>query len=90
MSIAPCPRLSIKPGSVFFTDATGGVHDLLTDKLLSPGEAALRLNRSRSWILQQVRASQLYPVLRTNSRDVQIFACALVDYRARQLVPQGT
>lgn len=73
-----------------FTDRTGAVHDLLNEPLLSVGEVALRLRRSKRWVRARVRSGELRPVIHGNKRDLQIFACALTDYRARQLEKQST
>lgn len=81
-----CRNLSITPGAVTWTDSTGARHDLLAERVLSPGEAARALDRSTSWVLRRVRRGEIYPVLRANARSLEIFACALADYRARRLI----
>lgn len=80
-----CPGLDIGPAGVLFVDSIGRTHDLETDRRYSPGEAAISMKRSPEWVLREIRARNLYPVIYHNERSVELYDCAIKDYYARKL-----
>jgi hypothetical protein len=89
--LQPCPglKLSVNAGATF-ADVFGRVYDLEKEPLLSPEEAAADPRMAGLYtpegVVELLRAGRLYPYLRKNARVVRVFACALTDWRARQVV----
>jgi methionyl-tRNA formyltransferase len=81
-----CPGLSVSATGLFWRDTLGREFNLLTEKRLSPGEAAIRLNRSTEWVLRKIRANELYPHVYFNPRLVEVWECGLSDYIVRTVV----
>ena len=86
-SVAPrtCPGLSVTSAGVFWRDSLGREFDLLREKRLSPGEAALKMNRSSEWVLRRIRDNQLYPHVYFTQRTVELWQCAIDDYLIRTI-----
>jgi methionyl-tRNA formyltransferase len=80
-----CPGLTLSSGGCFWRDSSGTEHDLLKSKRVSPGEAAIHLNRSTEWVLRKIRANELFPVVYYNPRSVEVWVCGLDDFVARSL-----
>lgn len=80
-----CPGLSLTATGILWRDSLGREFDLLKEKRLSPGDVALRLNRSTEWVLRKIRSNELYPHVYFNPRLVEVFECALGDYLARNM-----
>jgi len=78
-----CPGLISTPIGCYFKDSSGRIHDLSTDPLHWPGEAAQILNMASETVLRKVRSGQLYPVVYYNKRRLKIFACAIKDWDLR-------
>lgn len=70
-----------------FTDSAGNVHDLLTDRLYSLKEAAPLFGAGRSvrWLQREMELGNIRPVLRLNRKTVEVFACAITDWKLRQI-----
>ena len=72
-------------GKVSWSDSSGKVHDLTTEKRIRPHIAALRLNVTRTTIYRMIARRDLDPIVRHNPSRVEIFECVLADYIARHL-----
>ncbi len=80
---------------ISWTDSEGTVHDLTrsgsatrTLTLAEAGDAADLADvgfGTYEAARELYRSGRLYPVLRVNARVIRVFACALPDFRRRQL-----
>ena len=74
----------MNPGHTAWADSFGVLHDLTTERRISTHIAAKRLNVSRDTILRRISLREIHPVLRANSRRIEIYECALNDYILRK------
>ncbi|MBW7893671.1 MAG: hypothetical protein H3C27_01055 [Opitutaceae bacterium] len=77
----------VKVANTTFTDSAGQVHDLMTDRLYSMKEAAPLFGAGRSvrWLQREIERGNVRPILRASRKSVEIFACAVTDWRHRQI-----
>jgi hypothetical protein len=94
--VLECPGLKrTRNAGVSWTDSTGTVHDLTLSaaatRTLTLDEAARAPELvdvgfgTYEATRELYRSGRLYPVLRVNARVIRVFACALPDFRRRQL-----
>lgn len=81
-----CPGLSITGAGVFWKDSLGREHDLMKERRMSPGEAAIELKRSTEWVLRKIRNEEFYPCVYFNVRLVEVWACGIEDYLVRAML----
>lgn len=84
-----CPGLQFSPEGMLWINSLNQEIDLKKEPKLSPGETAIRMKRSTEWVLQQIRKSELYPVVSHNPRFLEVYECAITDYYARHTQPAG-
>lgn len=91
LKVAPreCPGLTVTASAIVWVDSRGASHDLLREKRYSPGDAALIMGRSVEWVLRKIRANELFPVVKYNSRTIEIWQCGLEDLLVRNLGGRG-
>ena len=82
-NLKTCPGLDCSARGIFWRNSLGQECDLSKEGRFAAGEVALLMNRSAEWVLRQVRAGELYPVITHNQRSVEIYGCAVADYYAR-------
>jgi hypothetical protein len=90
--ILECPGLQRPANSApTWTDSTGRLHDLLTERLITYAEAAADpLLADLGFATEEaigalVNTGRLYPAWRKNPRVIRIYRCGLADFRRRQL-----
>lgn len=81
-----CPGLVCKNGQLIFVDCLRNEHTLADEPLLSTFEASKELRCHPETMLRSVRMREIYPVLYVNSRVIQIYRCAITDFRIRRTV----
>ena len=74
-------------GHTSWADSSDVLHDLTTEKRISTAIAAKRLDLTPQTVRRMIQRGEIYPVLRHNSRRIEIYECALDDYIARKLNP---
>jgi len=86
-----CPNLDVGKGGVWWTDSLGRRHDLLAMPLLSLKQAAplFGAGRSAPWLREEIAAGRVYPVLKTNQRMIEVYQCAIADWKARHHLVGG-
>lgn len=84
-----CKGLFAKNQRLHFRDSLGGEHDLTNEPLLNTFEASKELRCHPETLLRKVRAAEIYPVVFVNTRVLQIYRCAMSDYRYRMTVGAG-
>lgn len=84
--VPACPGLVKGEGRLTFRDATGNVTALLSAERISLKQVGPAMGKSYSYARQEIKQKRLYPVLVRNGRVVEVFACAVVDWKARQVL----
>ena len=78
-----CPGLHCSLAGITWHDSLGRPHDLTREARSTPSEIALKMRRSTEWVLREIRAGRLYPVVRHNLRYIEVYHCAIDDYYIR-------
>lgn len=81
-----CTGLTRNADAVTFTDSRGRAHDLLEAKRVPLKAVASMVNRSYSWVRAAVATGALYPVIERNGSVIEVYVCAVDDWRARQVI----
>lgn len=79
-----CPGLKKRLGKLVFADCLGNEHDLAAEPLLNTFEASKEMRCHPDTMLRKVREGDIYPVVYINERVIQIYRCALTDFRLRR------
>lgn len=82
--VPACPGLD--RATMIFTDAGGEAHDLIEALRLPLKLAAADAGRSVSWLRAAAKAGQVYPVRYERGRVVEVYACAVKDWKRRQVM----
>lgn len=87
--VRDCPGLIRSSGRLAFHDAAGIETDLFTAGRLSLNDTARAMGKSYSYARMEIGRGRLYPVLLQNGRVMEVFACAVADWKARRVMRRG-
>lgn len=68
---------------MLWRNSLGQEFDLAREAKHVPSEVATKMRRSTEWVLRQIRAGALYPIVVHNGRFVEVYECAIADYYHR-------